>query len=301
MGVKGFLATVLVTTCTMSGATAKATDRPAIDERVRFELNRAPMTPFQKQRLPAQSANLAQGTFTGRLRIPKATTRVPAAVLVHTCHDERHYLPWMRLLNSWGFATLSYSRCQPPDNAPDDSSIPSLDWKRGALIAYSAFDFLRSRPEIDDQAIVVIGWSRLGAIPLSVLNYEGAHQFHRTHFAAGIALYPFCSFARGPHAGPLLVITAGRDDYVDPAVCERMASETRGDKFPVTLKAFSGVWHGFDMKHYGERHFAPRTEINPDAFSAGGGTVGYDAAAHAAAVREVRRFLEQTIGRQRIR
>ena len=269
----------------------------AIDHEVQFDLHRAPLTPFQKKRLSADAKNLSPGTFSGRLRIPGAAAPVPAVVLFHTCHGEAHYAPWVQALNGWGIATLSVSRCQPPDNKPDDAAIASLDWKRGALVAFSALNYLRARPETKGQPVIVMGWSRLGAIPLSVLNYEGERQFFDAQFAAGIALYPFCSFARGPHAGPLLVISAGRDDYVDPAVCARMVRETQNDRFPATFQLLPDAWHGFDLAHYGPAHMASREEINPHGFAASSGTVGYDARAHEAALGAVRDFLQLVLGR----
>lgn len=269
----------------------------SLDQLVQFDLVRAPLTPFQKKRLPADAQNLSQGTFSGKLRIPVSSEPIPAVVLFHTCHGDAHYASWVQALTGWGIATLSVSRCQPPDNRPDDAAIPSLDWKRGALVAFSALKYLRTRPEVKGQAVVVMGWSRLGAIPLSVLNYEGERQFFKQQFAAGIALYPFCSFARGPHAGPLLVISAGRDDYVDPGVCERMVRQTQKDRFPAKFQLLPDAWHGFDLAHYGPVHVAAREEINPDGFAASKGTVGYDAKAHKAALSAVRDFLQRVLGK----
>lgn len=103
-----------------------------VDETVEFQIPQAPLTPMQVHRLPKGSTNLQHRSFTARLRIPEQITRVPAAVMIHTCHDAVIYQPWIERLNDWGFATLSFSRCQPPSFLSDDSKPLSLDWKFGA-------------------------------------------------------------------------------------------------------------------------------------------------------------------------
>lgn len=262
---------------------------------VRFELPLAPATSLQEQRQGKSAGNLAQGSLVGRVRVPEIKGRLPAVVVVHTCHGEAMYEPWLDRLNTWGYATFSFSRCQPPDQVPDDASYPSLDWKRGALAAQGALQYLAERPDIATSAIAIMGWSRLGMIPLSVLNPEGFYQFFPEKFAAAVALYPFCSFARGPHAGPILTVSAGLDDYVDAGVCKRMADNTQGDEFPIQFAAMPGAYHGFDIEAFGPVRRANRSEINPDEFAAGGGTLGFDRKAQELAVRAVRAFLKDHV------
>ncbi|WP_420414554.1 dienelactone hydrolase family protein [Roseibium sp.] len=266
---------------------------------VAFELPVAPATSLQQLRQDTSVRNLPQGTLSGRLRVPAADRKLPAVVVVHTCHGEKAYEPWLDRLNTWGYATLSFSRCQPPDHSPDDAHYPSLDWKRGALAALGALRHLAERDDIDAASIAIMGWSRLGMIPLSVLNPEGFYQFFPEKFAAAVALYPFCSFARGPHAGPILVISAAQDDYVDAAVCERMAGETSRDDFPIRSALISNAYHGFDLELFGAVHDASRDEINPDGFAAGGGSLGYDEAGQQTAIALVRAFLQEHVPSQK--
>lgn len=272
-------------------ASANVTD----DETVVFQVPAAPLTKFQKQRLPQGSQNPRGPKITARLRMPQKTGRMPAIVIVHSCHNPAFYLPWIKRLNSWGLATLSFSRCQPPDFQPIDNKVPSLDWKGGAVAAYAALQYLTGHQKIDSSKVALITWSRLGMISLSVFNYEGNYPFFNERFAAAVAFYPFCSFARGPHAGPILVLSAGQDDWVDPTVCERMSRLTRNDDHPIKIKVYKDAWHGFDIEAFGAPHFLEK-EINPDGFAVGGGTLGFNQPAYDDAIVELRSFLKRYLG-----
>ncbi len=89
-------------------------------------------------------------------------------------------------------------------------------------------------------------------ILLSVFNPEGAAQFFKERYAAGVAFYPFCSFAHGSHERPLLILSAGKDDWVDPAVCAQMARLTGADPVPIEFKLFPNAYHGFDIAGFGD-------------------------------------------------
>ncbi len=275
-------------------STAYATEL-TIDQQVSFELPRAPLTQMQEKRLPEGSQNLPGRTIVAHFRVPEKTSPLPAAVLIHTCHDAHYYLPWIERLNKWGFATLSFSRCQPPDYLPDEHRIISLDWKNGAPAAYAALGFLRDNSSIAKNKIVLIAWSRLGMIPLSIFNFEGYHQFYSNHYTAAVALYPFCSFARGPHLGPILVLSAEHDDWVDTKVCLRMARDTQHDEHPVAITIVPDTWHGFDIEAFGPPRKATIAEINPDGYAAGEGTLGFSKQARDQAIHEIHEFLRSVI------
>ncbi len=78
----------------------------SISRQVSFELPRAPLTRFQKKRLPAGVQNLGQGSITAKFRVPKGLKNSPAIVAIHTCHDKDFYDPWMERLNDWGYVTF---------------------------------------------------------------------------------------------------------------------------------------------------------------------------------------------------
>jgi len=262
------------------------------DETVRFDLPRAPLTPLRKKRSP-NAQNIPQATFTGRLRIPAGDGPHPGMVVIRTCHDPAYYDAWLDRLDKWGFATLSFSRCQPPHMKPDDSDIPALDWKRGSLASFGALGYLSELLQIDAGRIGVMAWSRLGMIPLSTLQSEGFAQFFENRFAVGVALYPFCSFSRGPHDSPLLILAGGDDNWVDNKVCQRVARESKNDEFPATTIMLKGAVHGFDIPQFGGPRLVSAEQINPDRYAAGGGMHGYNKAAAIEAIERVRVFLSK--------
>ena len=259
--------------------------------KVTFRGKPAPLTAFQKKRLPPGAKNPPGRELAAVLRVPEGDKPRPALVLIHTCHNSDFYLPWIKHFNSWGFATLSFSRCQLPDNKPLNA-YESLEWRDGSAIAYAALNFLATNPNIDKTRIGLIGWSRVGMVPLSVLNPEGDYQFSKVKFAAAIAINPFCGFAGGPHQAPILVLSGGKDDWVDAKLCQKMSVQTAGDKFPVTVKVYPDAWHGFDIEAFGAPHYAEK-EINLDGYPVGGGTLGFNAAARDDAVSTVKNFLNQ--------
>lgn len=263
-----------------------------IDEIVQFELPAAPLTDLQKRKTP-DAQNIVQGVFTGRLKIPSGNGPHPAMVVVRTCHDSSYHDPWLNRLNDWGIASLSFSRCQPPDFIPDDAEIPALDWKRGSLASFGALNYLIGRQEIDAKKIGIMSWSRLGMIPLSTLQHEGFAQFFDNKFIAGIAIYPFCSFARGPHTGPILILAGNDDHWIDNNVCKRVADASVEDEFPVTTLMLKDAVHGFDIPAFGSPRRVTSDEINPDKFAAGGGVLGYNEIAASRAFQEVRKFLDK--------
>ncbi len=138
-------------------------------ERVTFALPQAPMTALQKKRVGDAKLVPSAGTYQGLLRIAPTSKSSPAIVVVHTCHGTAHYSHWLERLNEWGFATLSFSRCETADGEPDDIAHSTFDWKRGATVAFGALHYLASLKSVDRDRIAIMGWSRPGMVPLSVL------------------------------------------------------------------------------------------------------------------------------------
>lgn len=254
---------------------AQATD--VTEGRVVFPLPVSPPTRLEIERGMAGANAATPATFRGLLRVPTGAGKAPAVVLVHTCHGPSFYQHWLERLNDLGYVTLSFSRCSTPTGEPDDTAHSTFDWKRGATIAFGALQYLSALEEVDPSRIAIMGWSRPAMVPLAVLNYEGFSQFHDLQFRTAIAVYPFCSFARGPHRAPILIVSAGQDDYVDPVVCRRISTSTREDDYPIDFRVIEDAYHGFDIPKFGPRHAATRAEINPDEYSASGGTLEYRA------------------------
>lgn len=272
---------------------ARAND--VIENSVTFPLPVSPPTKLEIERGVPKTREASPATFRGLLRIPAGAHMASAVVLVHTCHGPSYYRHWLERLNDQGYVTLSFSRCSTPTGEPDDTAHSTFDWKRGATVAFGALQYLASLDEVDPSRIAIMGWSRPAMVPLTVLNYEGFSQFHDLQFRTAIAIYPFCSFARGPHRAPILIVSAGEDDYVDPAVCKRISTSTHNDTFPIDFRVIEGANHGFDVPHFGARHAATRSEINPDEYSANGGTLEYRADHEAILAKFVEDHLKKTL------
>lgn len=265
-------------------------------EYVEFELPVAPQTALERARGIEKGMRQEPPTFNGYLQLPENADRSPAIVLVQTCHGRQYYQDWLNRFKVWGYVTLSFSRCSTKNGEADDLPHSTLDWKRGASIAFGALEYLSTRSEVDADRVAIMGWSRPAMTPLSVLNYEGFSQFFDLQFKTAIAVYPFCSFARGPHRAPVLIVSAQRDDYVNPIVCKRISKSSHGDEYPIKLAILEGAFHGFDIPMHGKRHWAERAEINPDGYSAGGGTLAYEERLETQLVDLVKSHLKAIIG-----
>jgi len=268
-------------------------------ESVGFAIATAPPSPFRMAKLGPEARTYEGPELAASLLLPARPGPVPAVVLVLPCHDPAVFRPWLKRFRDWDYATLRFSRCR-QDHPVFQGAIDAYDWKEGADAAYGALTYLQSRPEVDPDRIAILSWSRFGAVPLSVLNEGGVAQFHQDRFKAAVALYPFCSFARGPHLGPILVIAAGADDWVSTEVCQRLGHETRNDPFPVEVVTIDGAPHGFDIEAFGPPRYQEKA-INPDGFNAPGGTMGFDRQARDVAVERVRTFLAKHLSNREVK
>ena len=82
---------------------------------------------------------------------------------------------------------------------------------------------------------------------------------------------------------------------MNPIVCHRNSKATAQDPFPIDLKVIEEAYHGFDIPKHGARHWADRSEINPDQYSAGGGTLEYDAEHEKRLIELVWNHLDRTM------
>lgn len=134
-----------------------------------------------------------------------------------------------------GFAIHSY-RDRPP--AVSDQSVRPLD-------AQGALAWLRARSDVIGDRVGVFGWSN-GA--MSVLA-ELARQPAAGGFRAAVALYPGCRAQVNsdyrPYA-PMLMLLAGDDQEVSPAVCETMAKQLHARGADLEYTVYAGARHAFD-------------------------------------------------------
>ena len=113
------------------------------------------------------------GTLTGVLMLPPGDGSHPAIVLIHgTGRTDRYsVLPIVHFLLSHGVALLGYDKRGVGDSAGDWRTA-SFDDLAGDAVA--AFDYLKSRKEIDSRRIGVLGASQGGWVaPLAAIQRAG--------------------------------------------------------------------------------------------------------------------------------
>lgn len=121
------------------------------------------------------------------------------------------------------------------------------------LDAYGALDYLRSRSDVVSDRIGLQGWSNGAMTLLSAMGQAPPGMQHPTPasgFRAALALYPSCrtQLKQGnymPYA-PLLLMVAGDDDEVSPAVCVQFARQVQVREGRLAIVRYEGAHHAFD-------------------------------------------------------
>lgn len=113
------------------------------------------------------------GQLAGTLIRPASGAQHPAVVLVHGSGPENreHVLPWARFLVRGGIAVLSYDKRGVGESAGDWTTA-SFDDLAGDAVA--AFEYLKTRRDIDGAQIGLLGISQAGwVMPLAAPRAKG--------------------------------------------------------------------------------------------------------------------------------
>ena len=116
-------------------------------------------------RFPSGDVQLA-----GTLIRPKADGKYPAIILVHAsgAEDREYVLPLARFLIRYGIAVLGYDK-RGVGGSTGDWNTASFDDLAGDVVA--AFEYLKTRDDIDPKQIGMLGWSQAGWImPLAAVR-----------------------------------------------------------------------------------------------------------------------------------
>jgi pimeloyl-ACP methyl ester carboxylesterase len=97
----------------------------------------------------------------GTLIAPTAQGKYPAIILVHAsgAEDREYLLPFARFLIRHGIAVLGYDK-RGVGGSTGDWRTASFDDLAGDVVA--AFEYLKTRPDVDFNQIGLLGWSQAG-------------------------------------------------------------------------------------------------------------------------------------------
>lgn len=260
---------------------------------------------------------------------PAARGRAPAMVILHGfggVSDAREGF-WARELAALGVASLvveSFTARGAGTSIDDQSRVSTA---QGLRDAYAALGYLAQQEFIDPRRIGVMGMSWGGTVALRAADRR--RQGDGPGFAASIPLYPGCvAQYRNPRPGaPLLVLIGERDDYSGIQTCTEYLKRIRAAGGAAQLKVYPGAHHGFDGDARAGEVFSPQAQNYRDcvlyieddgsttygrtgelldspqkAFDLmrrdcmrSGATVGANARARTAALRDVKAFLKTTL------
>jgi len=266
--------------------------------------------PFHEEavRIPEGDLNLPGVLFTPASS-PMLGNRRPAIVLMHGCSgmvDARGALAprhrdWAERFARWGFVALTLDSftsrgikalCELKDR-------PIQPWNERNLDAYAALDYLAKRSDVDPNAVFVLGWSHGGSTVMGVVRPDApGRTVAGAHFKAAIAFYPGCT---GPlkqksyrPTMPLLILHGQADDWVPAEPCVELGKKLHAAGLPVETITYPDAHHGFDQP-VGQVRFLPNV-YNPRVPGERGAHVGPNPEARRAAIEEVKRFVEQSLG-----
>jgi dienelactone hydrolase len=271
-------------------------------------------------------------TIAGELRLPRRTTeRIPAVVLLHGSGglSGSHDL-WAQELVGMGIAVFLVDSFTGRGIVSVSASQETLGRLAMMIDAYRALDLLAPDSRIDSDRIALLGFSRGGQ---SVL-YAGMRRFQKMHgpigieYAAYIPFYPSCNTRfrddENVTSKPLRIHHGLADNYVPIEPCQDYAERLqKAGRRNVVLFEYPDAHHSFDNPGNPKAVRAEKSQSTANCVmhedSSGrimnsktgkpfsykdtcvrlGPTVGYNAAAHAAALKAVKEFLAETFKLQK--
>jgi dienelactone hydrolase len=294
---------------------------------IRIELHSLHTVTLSDQQFLTGATDGRQDIIAGELRLPGATTnRLPTVVLLHGSGGVKLGVErWSQELNSIGVATFvldSFTGRGIRDTVSDQSQLGRFAMAKDA---YLALKLLASHPRIDPNRIVLMGFSRGGQATL----YASLQRFHRLQapqgleFAGYIVFYAACNTRYIEDnvlvKRPVRLFHGSADNYNPVAACREYVSRIVKDGNDVTLTEYPSAHHVFDDPSLKPEVALPKAQTtrncileesapgnivnakSKEPFSYKdpcvelGATIGYNEAAHAAASRDVERFLTELL------
>ena len=188
---------------------------------------------------------------------PAAKAKSPTIILAHGCSgmvDDNDALKpslaaWVQHLRQAGYAVLAVDSFIPRGQREvcTQTDRPILERRERPADAHGALAYLNGRPDIDANAIYLMGFSNgatgsLYAVDASTALFKSAKH----KFKAVMAFYPGCTAMskRAMQFGAPTAIFIGRDDDWTPAAaCETLvAANTKN----ASIYLYDNAYHGFD-------------------------------------------------------
>src|SRR5580704_9788545 len=177
--------------------------------------------------------------------------------------SERHQM-WGHLWASLGYVAILVDGFG-PRGYPQGFPRGSYDQRPEALNevtvrpldAYGALGYLRTRPDVAPDSVVLQGWSNGGSATLAIMAVVAADTPGAVAhspvlgFRSALALYPACGlrgmFEDGyrPYA-PIRVFIGDADEEVSPKRCLTLVEKSRAQGGDIAIKLYLAATHGFD-------------------------------------------------------
>ena len=308
------------------GSSGLLVSSPATAQSARIELHPLQTTTLTDKEFLTGLGEGKADLIVGELRIPKpGAERLPVVVLIHGSGGIGANIDlWSQELQSIGVATFivdSFTGRGITSVVYDQEQLDSL-----AMIvdAYRALELLAKHPRIDPSRIGLMGFSRGGRVALyaSLRRFQRMHSAPGVEFAIYLPFYPTCNVHYSEdeaHSNkPLRLFHGAADDWVLIGPCRDYVSALHAKGVDIRLTEYEGAYHAFDIPLLANKTFLSNAQttrncvlreaavgeiVNArtgqrftflDPCVERGATIGYDPAATAAAIAEVKEVLTTT-------
>ncbi|RYG38562.1 MAG: hypothetical protein EON93_01810 [Burkholderiales bacterium] len=130
------------------------------------------------------------------------------------------------------------------------AAIDPVDFR--PLHAYGALQFLRSRADVVDTRIALLGWSHGAIATLAAMADDKPGEMRMPGFVAAVAIYPGCvlknRFEKDGYKpySPVRVFIGTADEKVSPKVCQTFVARSKAAGNDIALRVFEGATHSYD-------------------------------------------------------
>ena len=188
----------------------------------------------------------------------------PAIVVLHGSGGiSSHSVGIADRLGSWGYVALAVDSLGPRGLVGGGGQ-----GFEQAFDAYAALRYLAAQSFVDPARVAVLGQSMGGYAALYAVDRDLAAQYFTERFRAAVAYYPGCDGIGLIRAtAPALILIGEADDLTPAERCREMLASARPDSAALTLKAYPGAAHAFDVVALqpGRRSLGHWMEYNEEA------------------------------------